>query len=67
MHLINALKHTYDIDVNWKGELYCGIKLTWNYDEGYVNSNMPGYALRQIKTKTTSPTQISHFITTTTT
>ena len=49
MHLINALKENYEIDVDWNGELYCGIKLKWNYDKGYVDSNMPGYAVKQLK------------------
>ena len=49
MHLINALREEYEIDVDWKGELYCGVSLRWNYNEGYVDSSMPGYARKQLK------------------
>ena len=49
MHLINALKEEYEIDIDWKGELYCGVSLKWNYEERYVDSNMPGYAKKQLK------------------
>ena len=50
MHLINALKQEYDAKADWKGELYCGITLKWNYEEQYVDSIMPGYyAMKQIK------------------
>ena len=48
-HLINALKEKYDVEVDWNGELYCGITLKWNYNERYVDTKMPGYALKQIK------------------
>ena len=49
MHLIDALKQEYNVEVDWKGELYCGITLAWNYNEGYVDSKMPGYVMKQIK------------------
>ena len=38
IHHINVLKETYEINVDWKGELYCGISLRWNYNERYVDS-----------------------------
>ena len=43
-HLISALKEDYEVEVDWKGALYCGISLSWNYDERYVDTQMPGYA-----------------------
>ena len=49
MHLINALKENYELEIDWKGELYCGVSLRWNYNEGYVDSNMHGYAKKQLK------------------
>jgi hypothetical protein len=43
-HLINALKASgYAISIDMKGENYCGLKLEWNYKEGYVDISMPGY------------------------
>ena len=36
-YLMGILKQHYDIEDNWKGELYCGITLKWNYAEGYVD------------------------------
>ena len=36
------------MDVDWKGELYCGIKLKWNYEKGYVDLSMPGYVEKQL-------------------
>jgi len=31
-HLFQALRtETYDIVEDWTGDLYCGIKLDWNY------------------------------------
>ena len=35
-------KH-YKMTEDWNGELYCGIKLQWNYNEGYVDISMPNY------------------------
>jgi hypothetical protein len=41
-HLFAALwTETYEIDEAWKGNLYCGISLTWNYNKRYVNIAMP--------------------------
>ena len=49
LHLINALKINYDIETDWKGHLYCGITLDWNYKDGYVDTKMPCYAMKQSK------------------
>ena len=32
-HLIKCLKENYDLTQDWDGDLYCGIKLKWNYDK----------------------------------
>ena len=42
-HLIDALKDFYEVEIDWKGKLYCGIILDWHYDAKYVNILMPNY------------------------
>ena len=43
---------------DWKGDLYCGITLDWNYDQGYVDISMPGYVQRLLdKFKHDKPTK----------
>jgi hypothetical protein len=32
----------------WKGNLYCGISLTWNYDKRYVDIAIPAYVAKQL-------------------
>ena len=54
-HLIEAIKKSYHMSVDWKGELYCGITLEWNYEKGYVDISMPGYVKKQL-TKYGHPT-----------
>ena len=44
-HLINALQENYQISINWEGKNYCGLKLGWNYTEGYIDLSMPKYIL----------------------
>ena len=38
-HLLEAIQKHYTCAVDWTGDLYCGIKLDWNYDgpERYVD------------------------------
>jgi hypothetical protein len=48
-HLFAALwTKTYKIVEDWKGDLYCGISLAWNYNNGYVNIAMPAYVAKQL-------------------
>ncbi len=48
-HLFAALwTKTYKIVEDWKGNLYCGISLTWNYDKRYVDIEMPPYMAKQL-------------------
>ena len=47
-HLLGILRKYYKMDVDWKGELYCGIKLKWNYEKGYVDLSMPGCVEKQL-------------------
>jgi hypothetical protein len=42
-HLVKALQDLYTISTNWKGELYCGLTMKWNYPQQYVDISMPGY------------------------
>ena len=49
-HLLNILRAHYPaVSTDWKGELYCGIKLNWNYEKGYVDISMPGYIQKVLK------------------
>ena len=47
-HLIDALKDFYEVEIDWKGKLYCGISLDWHYDAKYVNISMPNYVHKQL-------------------
>jgi hypothetical protein len=42
-HLIACIKETYELTKDWTGDLYCGIKLNWNYKARTVDLSMPGY------------------------
>ena len=49
-YLIISLQKDYSrITVDWKGELYAGINLKWNYEERWLDASMNGYVskLRQ--------------------
>ena len=48
-HLINALKTAYEITIDKEGTDFCGLKLHWNYQNGYVDINMPGYVQKALK------------------
>ena len=42
-HLLEILHRHYKTSIDWKGSLYCGITLDWNYDKRYLDISMPGY------------------------
>lgn len=42
-HLLAALQSKYTVTMNWKGDLYAGISLKWNYSVGTVTTSMPSY------------------------
>jgi Reverse transcriptase (RNA-dependent DNA polymerase) len=43
-HLIAALKQHYEaITIDWTGSLFCGITLTWDYENRTVDLTMPNY------------------------
>lgn len=48
LHLINALEDFYEVEVDWKGSLYCGITLDWHYEDKYVDISMPNYMQKQL-------------------
>ena len=47
-HLMTVLKKHYKMEENWKGELYCGITLKWNYAKGYVDISIPNYVHKKL-------------------
>ena len=42
-HIMSVLGKHYNVEEDWKGELYCGIHLKWNYIEEYIGISMPNY------------------------
>ena len=42
-HLLNALKENYKVTVNYKGKLYSGINLTWDYVKRTFRLTMDDY------------------------
>jgi hypothetical protein len=60
-HLIKCLKQKYELTKDWDGNLYCGIKLNWNYDDCTLDFLMPGYIIKQLqKCKHTIPAKPQH-------
>ena len=47
-HLLAVLQEYYEIEIDTKGSLYCGISLTWNYTDRYVDIAMPTYVQKQL-------------------
>ena len=48
-HLLQTLEQHYEVSVDWKGKLFCGITLDWNYDMKHVDLSVPGYVQRKRK------------------
>ena len=42
-HLITSLRELYTVSTDWKGTLFCGLTLNWNYTNGRVDVSMQGY------------------------
>jgi hypothetical protein len=62
-HLIECLKENYVLTQDWDGDLYCGIKLKWEYKARTLDISMPGYIRKQLQkykhgTPTTSEARI---------
>jgi hypothetical protein len=48
-HLKEALEEHYTNAVNYKGSLFCGVKLTWDYAHRHIDCSMPGYIATALK------------------
>jgi len=48
-HLMTSLRKHYEVEEDWIGGLYCGIGLNWNYDQGFVDTNMKKYTLKNLR------------------
>ena len=60
-HLIACIKKTYELTEDWTGDLYCGIKLNWDYKARTVDLSMPGYIKNVLqKYKHQMPTSPQH-------
>ena len=53
---MSVLGKHYSMEEDWKGELYCGIHLKWNYRDGYVNISMPNYVKAKLTEHDYKPT-----------
>jgi hypothetical protein len=42
-HLIWCIKQKYELTKGWTGDLYCMIKLNWDYNAHSLDISMPGY------------------------
>ena len=47
-YLMDVLKLHCKMEEDWKGQLYCGITLNWNYDKGYIDIYMPNYVAKKL-------------------
>jgi hypothetical protein len=48
-HLIASIKSSYELTVDWTGNLYCGISLDWDYTNRWVDISMPGYIKKKLQ------------------
>jgi hypothetical protein len=48
-HQIAAIKIKYKLSEDWSGNLYCSIKLNWDYDKCTLDISMPGYIVKQLQ------------------
>ena len=42
-HLIKVIKEKYELTKDWDGDLYCSIRLKWDYHHRTLDISMPGY------------------------
>ncbi len=47
-HLQRELEKYYECSMDWKGELFCGVQLTWDYKNRTVRLSMPQYARKAL-------------------
>ena len=48
-HLVKTLKTYYNVTVDWKGELYVGIKLKWEYKKQTLDTHIPNFVPKPLK------------------
>ncbi len=48
-HLIGCIKEQYELTEDWDGDLYCSIRLKWDYNKCTLDISMPGYILKQLQ------------------
>ena len=48
-HLFDALQQSYHIKIDWSGNHYCGLTITWQYAQGYMDISMSGYASKALQ------------------
>jgi hypothetical protein len=61
-HLIQCIKETYELTEDWTGDLYCRIKLNWDYHARTLDILMPGYIKKLLqKYKHCVPPKPQHF------
>ena len=48
-HLIQSLKKDFTLSEDWKGDLYCGISLNWDYEARTLDISMPGYIQKALQ------------------
>jgi hypothetical protein len=48
-HLIASIKSMYTLTKDWTGNMYCGIKLSWNYKNQTVDILMLGYIKKKLR------------------
>jgi hypothetical protein len=60
-HLIRCIKQQYELTKDWTSDLYCGIKMKWDYESQTVDLSMPGYIKQLLlKYKHRMPTKPQH-------
>jgi hypothetical protein len=60
-NVYHCLKKKYELTKDWDSNLYCAIKLNWNYDNCTLDILMPGYIIKQLqKYKHAIPTKPQH-------
>ncbi len=48
-HLIASIKPTYTLTKDWTGNLYCGIKLGWDYNKWTIDISNPRYIKKKLE------------------
>eukprot|EP00957_Ditylum_brightwellii_P155245 11818667-Ditylum_brightwellii.AAC.1 len=48
VHLVNSIQQHCHATVDWKGKMYCGSSLNWNYEECFVDIVVPKYVTKAL-------------------